>query len=550
MLRSVYLKTLRDRWLGAAIGVVALFLVAWMGIAAFSGMDDAAEFIEAMPEAYLSITGISSEGGVVGMMLSNMFNFMGPFVVAGLGVSMAAAAIAGEEVDGTMNVLGAAPRSRSRLLASKALAAATVVVATAIAASLSYALAASLPGEDLTGVNLTAATVHLVVVALLFAAVALAIGAATGNRAMASAVSVGLIVVSFFVAGILPLVPGWEDVAKASPWYWLNGPAPMLNGVDWAPLLVLLAIAGVLVALAFVGVNRRDLGSGAVRAPLMDRLRADPRLGRAVALVSGAGSTRGIAAKALTDVRALVLIGGAFVAFQSLVVAVLFNAIGADIGDLVSSMPDAILAMIGFVDMSTPEGFLSGEVLSIVAPLVTILVGVNAGAALVGEERRRTSSVLLVMPVSRAGVAWRKAVAVGIGPVVVGVFVAAGFALGNAVGGLGMSYGGVLAAGVMVAALGWFFGALAFAIGGVTGRAQSATAGTGGLAVLAWGANAFLPVNPDYASWARLSPLHWYAHDNPLESGVAWDGLALLAGLAAVLVAVGVAGYARRDLRG
>ena len=67
MLRSVYLKSVRDRWVAALLAVVALFAVAWMGIWSFAGMGaDAVEFIEAMPPAYLSLTGISAEGGVVG----------------------------------------------------------------------------------------------------------------------------------------------------------------------------------------------------------------------------------------------------------------------------------------------------------------------------------------------------------------------------------------------------------------------------------------------------------------------------------------------------
>ncbi|WP_084099480.1 ABC transporter permease subunit [Demequina sp. NBRC 110051] len=550
MLRSVYLKTLRDRWLGAAIGVVALFLVAWMGIAAFAGMgDDAEDFIAAMPEAYLSIVGISAEGGVVGMMLGNMFNFMGPFVIAGIGVSMAAAAIAGEEAEGTMNVLGSLPRSRTRLLTSKGLAAVTVVVGAAVLASLSYGLAAVISGETLAGINLTAATVHLVAVALFYAAVALALAAWTGLRALASSVTVGLIVLSFLASGMLPLLDGGEAWAKASPWYWLNGPQPMLNGVDWAPVVVLLGAVVALALVAWWGLNRRDLGAGGARTPLLDRLRTDPRVGKAVSMLVGSGSTRGIATKAVTDARPLMLIGGAFVAFQAVVVGVLFTAIGGDIGSLVDSMPDAILAMIGFVDMSTPEGFYSGEVLSIVAPLVVIAAAVSAGAALAGEERRRSVAVLLALPVSRTSVAARKGVAVAVVPVVVGLCVAAGFAIGNAVGGLGMAWSGIAASGLMVAGLGWFFGALAFAIGAATGRAQWATAGTAGLAVLAWGVNAFLPVNPDYAEWARLSPVHWYASENPLEAGVLWGGLGLLAALAAVLVAAGVVAYGRRDLR-
>ncbi|WP_062077576.1 ABC transporter permease [Demequina globuliformis] len=551
MLRSVYLKTVRDRWVGALVGVVALFLVAWMGIAAFAGMgDDATAFIEAMPPAYLSLTGISAEAGVVGMMLGNMFNFMGPFVIAGIGVSMAAAAIAGEEADGTMEILGTMPRSRTRLTVSKVTAAVTVVAASALTASVSYALAAVMSGEDVAGVNLAAATVHLVVVAVFFVAFAVMLGAITGNRGLASGATVGLIVVSFLVSGMAPLVPGWDWLAKWSPWYWLQGPQPMANGIDAGPLAVLLVLAVVMVAVAAWGVNRRDLSAGHGRVSMLDKLRRDPRVGRWVTRIAGSGSTRSVTAKAFSDIRPLILIGGAFVAFQSVVVGVLYNAIGADITGLVDSMPDAILAMVGFADMSTAEGFYFAEVLSIVAPLVVAVVAINAGAALAKEEKRRTVAILATAPVTRTQIAASKATTMVLGSVLVGFLVAAGLALGNAVAGLGMDWVKVAASGLMVAGLGVFIGAVALVIAAATGRSQWAVAGAGGLTALWWGINSFVPVNPDYADWARISPFYYYGHDNPLEVGADWSGLAVLMGAAAVLVACGLAAYRARDLRG
>ncbi|MFN3866992.1 MAG: ABC transporter permease subunit, partial [Demequina sp.] len=381
MLRAVYLKSIRDRWLGAAIAVASLFAIAWMGMWAYADMGvEVATFIEQMPPAYLSLLGLTSDSGAAGLMLSNMFNFLGPFVIAGLGVSMGAAAIAGEESAGTMNVLGTTPRSRSRLLRSKALAAATIVAGAGVAASASYAAAASLAGTEIGALDLAAATVHLLVVCLLFAALALAIGAWTGNRALASGAGVGLLVLSFLVAGLLPLFEGLGEWAKASPWYWISGPQPMVTGVDWPPLLWLIAATSALAAAAWWGLNRRDLGAGAIRAPMLDRLREDPRLGRVVGLLAGRGSTRGIATKAVTDLRPYLVVAGGGVVFMAVVLGPMFSAISGDIGGVVEAMPESILAMVGFADFSTPEGWYFGEVMSIVAPVAAAVIGINAGA--------------------------------------------------------------------------------------------------------------------------------------------------------------------------
>ncbi|GIG53869.1 ABC transporter permease subunit [Demequina activiva] len=551
MLRTVYLKSLRDRWLGASIGVASLFAIAWMGMWAYAGMgDEATDFIASMPEAYLSLLGITPDGGVAGLMLSNMFNFLGPFVIAGIGVSIAAAAIAGEEANGTMNVLGAMPRSRSRLLGSKTLALATVLVGAGALGSLSYVAAASLAGTPLGSLDLAAATVHMLAVCLVFAAVALALGAWTGNRGLASGAAVALIVVSFLMSGLLPLFEGLEDWAKASPWYWISGPQPMVNGVDWPAVAVLLLVTLALGTLAWWGLNRRDLGSGAVRTPLVERLKGDPRIGRAVSLLAGRGSTRGIAAKALSDLRPVLLIAAGFLAFQATVLGPMFSAISGDIGGVVDAMPEAILAMVGFADFSTPEGWYYGEVMSIVGPVAVAVVAINAGAALAREERSRTASVLLTLPVSRTAVALRMSVAIVAGSLIVGVALVAGIAAGNAIAGLGMDVGHIAAAALLLAGLGTLLGAVAFVAGGLTGRHDVAVGAGTGVAILGWGINSFVPVNPDLADWARVSPFYYYSTPNPLVDGMTWWHLGLLVGVGALLVAVGVVAYRARDLRG
>lgn len=550
MLRTVYLKTVRDRWVGALIAVASLFAIAWMGMWAYAGLgNDATDFITQMPEAYLSLVGVTPEAGPAGLMLSNLFNFLGPFVIAGIGVSMAATSIAGEEAAGTMNVLGTMPRSRTRLLRSTALATATVVVVAGVVASVSYSGAAALTGSDITSMNLVAGTVHLLVVALFFAALTLALGAWTGNRALASGVGVGAIVASFLASGLLPLFDGLEDWAELSPWYWISGPRPMFSGIDWPPLLILLALTAALVMAAWWGVNRRDLGAGAARTGVLARLRDDRRVGRIVSMLSGRSSARGIATKGVADLRPYVLVACGALVFQTLVLGVVFSAVSTEISDVVEAMPDSILAMVGFVDFSTPEGWYYGEAMSIVAPVVVAVIAINAGAALAGEEKRRTIDMLATAPVSRASVAARKAFGIVAGSIIAGAALFLGVAGGSVIAGLGMDLAHVAAAGALLAGLGMLLGSVAFVVAAATGRVSAAIGASAAVAVVGWGINSFVPVNPDLADWARVSPFYYYAHGNPLEVGMTWWHLTVLVGAAALLVTAGIVAYRTRDLR-
>ena len=552
MLRSVYLKTIRDRWFGAVIAVGSLFLIAWMGLWAYAGLgDEAISFVEQMPDAYLSLVGITPDAGVAGLMLSNMFNFMGPFVIIGIAVSMGAAAIAGEEKAGTMDVLASMPRSRSRLLTSTTLAVLTMVVAISALSWLSYLLAVALSGTDVGSLNLVAATVHVAAVAFLHAALATALGAWTGNRALASGVTVTLVIAGFLAAGLLPLVEGWEYLAKAFPWYYIGGATPLVNGIDWPQVVVLLAISAALFVAARWALDHRDLRSGGgATVPLIARLRSDPRLARSLDLLAGSGSARGLGFKATTDLRALLTIAGGGMLFIGVVMGLLFNAISGSIGDVVEAMPDGILAMVGFADYSTAAGWYYGEALSIVAPVAVAVVAISAGTALSREEKDRTISVLLGTPTSRTRVALGKLTAMVVGSAVVGLATIAGIALGNAVASLGIDDGNIVASGVLLAALGLVLGSVSFVAGALTGRATIATGAGIGVAVVGWGINSFLPINPDLADWAAVSPFYYFAHGNPLDVGMTWWYLAVLVGVAALLAAVGTWGYGRRDLTG
>src|SRR6187399_1876033 len=142
MLRTVYLKSIRDRLLGVAVAVFSLFLTALLGFWAYGGVDTADDYIAAMPDAYVDLMGITRDSGTAGLMMSMLFGFMGAFVFGGLAVSMGASSIAGEEQDGTLNILATAPRGRQRLHASKAAAYLTLVIGGAFVASASYLLAA------------------------------------------------------------------------------------------------------------------------------------------------------------------------------------------------------------------------------------------------------------------------------------------------------------------------------------------------------------------------------------------------------------------------
>jgi ABC-2 type transport system permease protein len=218
--------------------------------------------------------------------------------------------------------------------------------------------------------------------------------------------------------------------------------------------------------------------------------------------------------------------------------------------DLSEQLPEALMALAGGGDMSTPEGFYTVENFGLMAPLIFIGVAVIVGArALAGEESKRTMGLLLANPISRSRVVIEKMLAMVVLVIVLGVATFGGTAIGSLIGGLDMGMGNIAAISLLATLLGLTFGALALALGAATGLVKTAVVGSVGPALVFYLLNAFLPLNESLAGHARWSPFYYYSGNDPLINGMHWGHGALLAGLAAGFVVLAVVLFQRRDLR-
>lgn len=553
MLGSILTKCLRDRWLGTTVGmaVVGAFLV--LAMASYQQVDTT--LYDQLPEAIRSVMGIPEGADPAALAYSVMYGMIASLTLAGLALSMGASSVAGEERDGTIGVLLGNPRSRRQLLASKAGAMVLLVTLGALLALGAGYLAPALLDVEIGQAHVLAVVVHLWLNALLWGAAAMAVGALTGNRALASALTGGVMVLAYFLVGLLPLLEAVADLARVVPWYWFDGHDPLTNGIapGYAGLQVGLVV--VLTAGAWWRVDGRDLrqasGTRGVVVDLLDRVRRDERAARILERLAGTARVRSIAVRATSEGQALVIVtAAAMFGMMGVMLGPMYVAIADSVADLQASLPETLLALAGGGDMSTPAGFYQLETFGLMAPIATILVAAAVGArALAGEERDRTMAVLLANPVPRRRVVLENVVAMVVHTTVVGVATFAGVTLGAVVAGLELSITGVAAACLHVTLLGVLFGTVALLLGAVTGRVRVATMGTVGLATAAYLADALLGITESLSGWARVSPFEWYLGGDPLLEGVQWSSVALFVGTTLVLVTLAVRAFERRDLR-
>lgn len=221
-----------------------------------------------------------------------------------------------------------------------------------------------------------------------------------------------------------------------------------------------------------------------------------------------------------------------------------------------SELPDAVQALFGVaegVSFISPDGYLQSQLFSNVFPLVLTVLAIAVGArVLAGDESDGRLGVLLSLPISRKSLAWQRVMAAATVLLVVTSVSAVTLLASVATGSL--SDGGptvvqLLAATAGAASLAMLHGGVAFGVGAWTGRRGTALAVAGAVAAVGYLVQSLAQISETSRSLRWASPWYWFVDAAPLSSG-AGDAVApVLAavGLAALLVAVGIARFARRD---
>jgi len=241
--------------------------------------------------------------------------------------------------------------------------------------------------------------------------------------------------------------------------------------------------------------------------------------------------------------------------FYMLAIGAVLGLLWSPLRDVFRSMPqsmnDLVEAISGGTDLSTATGWADAELLSLIAPAAVIVVAImSAASASAGEEENKTLGLTLAAPVTRSTFLIATMLAMVVSVLIVAVCIGLGLELGNVIGTLGFTAAGIVGVALHALVFGVMFGALAFLLGGASGSKRIATLVPALVAVLAFAANTFFPLNSSLVGGQKLSPWYYYISSNPLIHGADAGSVLLLAGIAVLLAAVAVVVFRSRDLRG
>lgn len=207
---------------------------------------------------------------------SSIINFL-PVLLGIYAIIDGTATLAGEEEDGTLELLATLPLRRWQIVAAKAAAmgAAALVVLLTTGLVLWAGLEVVRPQVEtsLGGSQMVAASLNAWPVTVLFMMLSLWLGALLGRRRNAAMAATTLFVVSYFGNNLAVLVDPLKPLRPLSPFYYYDASAAVFSeGIEPSDAALLLAAALLVLSLAVISFQRRDL----TVPPRLSLQRSDP----------------------------------------------------------------------------------------------------------------------------------------------------------------------------------------------------------------------------------------------------------------------------------
>lgn len=262
MLRSVFGKSLWDQRRGIVIWALGIAGVGVMYAAFYPTLNspEMIEFMKAYPKEIMDAMGITDLASPEGYLGGTTYGILGPILIIMIAASLGTRAIAGEEEAGRLDVLLAHPVSRWRVVVERAAAMLVALVLAGLALLAGMVAMAGVAEFSSIGVpNLAAASGQLVLLGLFFGSLALAVGALTGSRGLALGVVAMVGVLTYFGNNLGPSVDWLAWSQDVSPFHYYSGGEPLRHGFQALDSLVLVGASLLLVAVAVIGFERRDV---------------------------------------------------------------------------------------------------------------------------------------------------------------------------------------------------------------------------------------------------------------------------------------------------
>ena len=176
-------------------------------------------------------------------------------------------ALAGEEDNGTLEMLLAMPTRRVTIVIAKALgilvALGLIALITLLAYAVTFPLIESEAPTSLTMVDFANASWEMIPLGYCFAMIGLLMGAWLPNRATALGVTLALVIGSYLFNNLGGTVNSLENLVQFQPFYYYNGTRVLEGNLDIRRVITLVIVGDIALIIALYAFQRRNVTTGA-----------------------------------------------------------------------------------------------------------------------------------------------------------------------------------------------------------------------------------------------------------------------------------------------
>lgn len=545
MFRSIYTKTLRDYRVPLLAWGLGLALLVYFALTAFASQfttPQSREEIATLAQTFRFMAepvATTTPAGYVTWKYLDLLPLILGIWPALAGVRL----IRGAEARGSLDIILSTPHSRARVLGAGIAALATALALIGVLIGLGALGGAAAIGEPvgagralLTGLNVSLAALVVGLLALLLAQFTPRTGTAAG-------LALGLLVLSWLLAGVGRSSASTAWLERLSPYYLYSSNKPLIADypLSLTGYLGLLALALLCGALSFPLFMRRDLGGVAWVRRGMARRVAVPQ---ALAAAARRPALRGVGPLALRAALPGIIWWTIGLALLTLLMIGITPATKDSVAALVAQSP-AFAQLFSRAGLDSDAGFLSG-VLFLFLPALLALYALTIAGGWARDLDAGRLEIVLGTPLPRWRLylaTWGATLAALIAAPLVLWLIAL---LGTRLWGLQVGAGYLLAAFLGLLPLELPVAALVYLGAGRLG-AGALSGIVGGLIGLSYLLELLGTFFTPQKWLLDLSIFHQYGA--PIVEGPRWGAWLLLTAVAALFLALGLARFSRADLQ-
>lgn len=262
---TLYLKTWWDHWRTLTAWATTLILLVSIQLSIYPSISQNKTalqgFLDSYPEAIRKIFRMQDYTSGPGFLSTELFSMMIPLVLIAVGATWGASATAEEEDEGTADLLLTLPISRTRILVAKIVATTTVLIGLSLLAVFNILVLKNLVGMEIETGKLLAATVSSVALGFFFTGIAFLVGSFSRRKGTALGTVTGLALISFLIYSLSALVDDFDAISPFNPMEWGLSGQPLFNGLDAQGIAKLFLGGIVLLVLAILKFNRKDIST-------------------------------------------------------------------------------------------------------------------------------------------------------------------------------------------------------------------------------------------------------------------------------------------------